>query len=240
MTITISPGLDIRIPNHQFIKPDFSVDAQGAIIEANSSSREILINSFQETNTSNIPLLGIPFFSGSYLLVDQERDQFTLWQGNPNTMEQRIVPIEPSAPCTAAASSGPTSALNANSSAAGSSTPNTIKNGAIAGIVVGNVAALVAIVLMLYFYIRRRRRRRMQPELSSGKMNERLSAYQTVFKAELPADKQPPQELPLEKDPPITTAPYEIEGRVSRAELEQLPLVIDGMTSRRSERAELS
>ncbi|KAL8708456.1 MAG: hypothetical protein Q9225_007598 [Loekoesia sp. 1 TL-2023] len=220
MTITLSPGLDIRIPNHQLVVPDWSVNARGFITEANSSSREILINSLQDVNANDMPLLGAPFFSASYLLVDQEREQFTLWQGDPTSTEERLIPIAPSAACTASTSGESSPATNTTPSPERVKGKKSISTGGIVGIIIGGLTALVILCLVLFCYLRRRRHPRPSlPTSTSETADPRLSSYM-AFKPELPTDTQPPQEMPLEQNPGHAIAPYEIAGKERRAELQ--------------------
>lgn len=82
--MTLSSGLQIRIPNHQLILPDYHISSQGEII-VNGSDRVVLINSLQAINLYDMPQLGQPFLSSAYLLVNEDTAQFTLWKSNPTT-----------------------------------------------------------------------------------------------------------------------------------------------------------
>lgn len=99
MTITISPGLDIRIPNHQLVSPDYHFNAEGSLTEPNSTVRELLFNSLQEANANDMPVLGRPFLASSYLFVDNDRQEFTLWPGNPTATEEEIIPVGTTTTC---------------------------------------------------------------------------------------------------------------------------------------------
>jgi len=69
LTISIDPGLDIRIPNHQLVVPDYDINDQGQEYIKNNSNREVLINSLQDVNANDMIVLGLPFFtSGTYFL----------------------------------------------------------------------------------------------------------------------------------------------------------------------------
>ena len=60
LTITMSSGLSITIPNNQFVLPDLSVDDDGHL-SSNESVREIIINSLQAENENDLPILGRQF-----------------------------------------------------------------------------------------------------------------------------------------------------------------------------------
>ncbi|KAL8927554.1 MAG: hypothetical protein Q9208_002359 [Pyrenodesmia sp. 3 TL-2023] len=86
MTFVLSRGLTIRIPNHQLVL------SQGNVIAPNTSARELLINSNQDTDRTDLPLLGRPFLSSAYLFVDQGLGRFTIANANPNARDQRLIP----------------------------------------------------------------------------------------------------------------------------------------------------
>lgn len=205
LTITISPGLDITIPNHQLVKPDFTFNNQPSIIEPNATSRELLFNSLQGENENDFPTLGRPFFSSSYLFVDEDKAQFTLWGGNPTATEKKIVPV-------GAATCDPDINITTPSpTAPAAKTPNadkTMNTGGIAGVIIGSLAGII-VVSFLLFRLYRRRQRPPVPSSKPEKEDPRLSSYLSL-KAEMPTDKQPPQEMPSERNPGYAVTPYEM------------------------------
>ncbi|KAI4168983.1 MAG: hypothetical protein LQ343_006014 [Gyalolechia ehrenbergii] len=203
MTITISPGLKFA-----FLITSF-------ITDANTSFREVLIYSFEGVNGNDMPLLGLPFFSAAYLLVDQNHERFTLSSANPNTIEERLIPIGATA-CTSLACNG-TSFNEPDQSSRSTNAGNTISPGGIADIVIGVVATLAIISILLFLYRRRRRARPSRPQLTSEKSDPRLSAY-LAFKPEMPTNIQLPQEMPSEQNPSHITALYETAGWERQAE----------------------
>ncbi|KAL8791510.1 MAG: hypothetical protein Q9213_000127 [Squamulea squamosa] len=227
MTFTLSPGFDIRIPNHQLVIPDYSVNTQGFLTSANTSSREVLINSLQEINKNDWPMLGRSFLSSTYLFVDHDHEQFVLWNANPTATEQNLIPVgpatcrpSPTGPTPSSASGLPSSLATARNSSKGA-----ISKGGIAGLTVGILAAcLLAFLLFLLFRHRYRHRQStaQQPERSSktDKDDLRVSSY-LAFKPEMPTDKQPPQEMPSVRDPGYAVAPYEIPAGPGTSFLEQ-------------------
>ncbi|KAL8644533.1 MAG: hypothetical protein Q9226_007716 [Calogaya cf. arnoldii] len=227
MTIKLLPGIEIRIPNHQLVVPDYSLDNQGLFQETNSSARELLINSLQEINKNDMPLLGRPFFSSAYMLVDHEHNEFTLWQGNPTATEKKLVPIGPT--CTPSIIPTTLAPVSTSSAIAAPQSPETsddqaIGTGPIAGVVIGCLAGLIIVALLLHRYFRHQQNQKPQPPPPAvpekDNNNNRGSSY-IPFKAEMPTDRQPPQELPIERNQPHVVGPYEMGAHPSTVTLEQ-------------------
>lgn len=57
LTVTLSSGLEIRIPNHQLVLPDYHISPQGEFI-INGSDRVVRINSLQDINRNDMPIFG--------------------------------------------------------------------------------------------------------------------------------------------------------------------------------------
>lgn len=218
MTISVSPGLDIRIPNHQLILPDYSFNAQGFLTEPDPTTRVLLINSLDGENANDMPVLGRPFLSSSYLFVDQDHAQFALWSGNP-TAEKNIIPIGDAATCSPdVGTTTPSSTAPVPAPAPASKNPNADQNintGGIAGVVVGSLAGIVIVSLLFFRYYRQHRQHRSRQSRKANitkaeKEDLRLSASYLSFKPEMPTDRQPPQELPVERNPGYAVTPYEM------------------------------
>ncbi|MCJ1436607.1 hypothetical protein MMC27_005987 [Xylographa pallens] len=166
LSFTLSTGLVIRVPNSQLVVPDVYVDSDG-VPTSNVSTREVLLNSLQDVNLNDLPLLGRTFLTSAYLHVNYDLNQFTLWQANP-TLNESIVAVASSdnPSCTPAtstavtsstpAATGTTSGSPISSAIAAPITQNnkTISTGAIVGAAVGGAAVIgiiVAVVLLLCF-----------------------------------------------------------------------------------------
>ena len=152
LSFSLSSGLQIRIPNHQLVVPDVVLTESG-IPTFNDSTRAINLNSLQEINKDDIPILGQTFLSSAYLHVDLDQSQFTLWQSN-STRDSKIVALGPSNTCTASSVPGPTNPVVPSTSS--TPTDSTAPTGAIVGGAVGGVVLLVSLAVLL-FYLRRRR-----------------------------------------------------------------------------------
>src|SRR4051812_46439593 len=129
-----------------------------------------------------MPLFGKAFLTSAYLMVNQDKGEFTLWQSNA-TMSQRLVAAGPSSTCT--------STSTAASSSNTSSHSHAVSPGAIAGATVG--VALVAIIIGCGFWLRSMHRRNRaeaatsidHPDKNTGDLQQNLTS-----------ETQPPQELP--------------------------------------------
>ena len=92
MTISIDPGLETTIPHHQFITPDYDIDTDRNRYIKNETNRVISLYSLQDVNKNDMPVLSAAFLTSAYLLVDNERERFTLWKGQPSKT-QNLVPL---------------------------------------------------------------------------------------------------------------------------------------------------
>ncbi|KAL8952958.1 MAG: hypothetical protein Q9222_001177 [Ikaeria aurantiellina] len=211
MTFTFSSGLDIRIPNHQLVMPDYSVNAQGFVVEANSSVREVLINSLEDVNKNDMPLLGRAFLSSAYLHVDNDNKQFTLWSADPTATQQNLVRVGP-ANCTSTSSPSaqPNPASKSTPTSAKDNSDNSISKGGIAGVAIGIFAViLIAGLLLIRWRHRRRSRTPIESTPGSDKSDPEMSSYLNL-KPEMPSDRQPPQELPPGQNQSYSFAPHEM------------------------------
>ncbi|KAL9014045.1 MAG: hypothetical protein Q9173_001295 [Seirophora scorigena] len=207
ITIKLSSGFEVRIPNHQLVIPHYALDTQGSITEPNSTVRELLISNLQNATRNHMPVFGRPFLSSSYLLVDQHQKEFTIWNYDPTSTDRRLVPI--GADC----SGGPDLAA---SSTGASSDSKTMSTGSIAGAVVGSIAGLALILFLIFRYYRRHQRLSHHGKpVEKVEKDPRVSVF-NGYKTELQGENCLPQELPLEQDPASSLQPYEIAAGSGR------------------------
>ena len=219
LTFNVYPDLEITIPNHQLVVPDIEINPRGQEAISNYSTYvEVLINSLQSSNADDMPRFGMPFLSSAYLLVDNDHQQFTLWASQQSETSD-IVEIGPPVCRPPVAPSSPTStpmAAPSQSSSAGSRPSKAI----IAGSVIGGLAAIF--LLCGAYVLQKRRQRRQQKReqsLQAGSAVDGTYADTLAYnKAEMPSDRQPPQELPPVKSPGYVHVPQE-----ARHELYALP-----------------
>lgn len=216
LTFSIYPGLDITIPNHQLVVPSVEINSEGQEYLSSSTEVEVLINSLQSVNANDLPLFGLPFLSSAYLMVDYDQQRFTLSQ-NQQSATSNLIANGPPACNTPTPSPTPQSLPSVLGSP--TPTPNTSSGtpkGAIAGAVVGGLA-VIAICICVFFILKKQRATRLArtQEQGFGATAEavkvpKYSDNEGYMKSEMPADNQPPQELPLDRDSGHGLAPHEM------------------------------
>jgi hypothetical protein len=112
------------------IQPLRYIDVDGTLT-TNATTREVMIEGLDNERAGIMPLLGHPFLSAAYMMVNNDNNSFTLWQSNP-TMDSRIVTLE-------------SSCQNQNISSLPPTTPHpptrVLSKAAVVGIVIGAIAA---------------------------------------------------------------------------------------------------
>ena len=214
LTFDLANDVSITIPNHQLVLPDFSVNARGQNDIQNSSLRELMLYSLESVNQDDLPLLGQVFLSAAYLTVDLDHQEFSLSSYNATT-EQKLVSLGP----RNCASTPPQ--VPASNTTVGTPTNNLAnearrpKNrlGMIIGVVIGSIA-FILLMLAAFMWRKRRLNRRALPTdtkpHTDGSPSDGVTSNPYFANPELPADRQPPQEMPLEKHQPYSMAPYEM------------------------------
>ena len=229
LTFSIYPDLEITIPNHQLVVPDIEINPEGQQVVSNYSGyAEVLINSLQAINLNDMPRFGMPFLSSAYLLVDNDNQQFTLWASQQSETSNLTElgppacrpPVTPSIPNSTATAPPPPPPPRPSSL-----TDNRPSKATIAGSVIGGLAA-ISLFCGAYLLQKRRRKRRQQEEqaLRGGPaIDARYSDNLGYYKAEMPSDRQPPQELALLKSPGYDFMPLELPPDEAPHELPPAP-----------------
>ena len=203
--MTIDPNLNIRIPNHQLVVPEYNYSSNGQRYYANVSETTILIYDNVGISENDLPLLGKPFLSSAYLLVDNDRQSFTLWEAQPN-MTQDLVSLGPPV-----CSSTPSSTLPASPSSPPTIPPKGLSKGTIAGLVAGGLVAIATTIGAILFIARKRRQKQGQQSQAMGDSTQSSSRWGE--KPEMASDQHPPLEMPVTRDPGYSLAPYEVPDR---------------------------
>ncbi|PVH70383.1 acid protease [Cadophora sp. DSE1049] len=165
LTIKLDSGLSVRVPNDQLVVPDVSIDPTSGALIANASTPELVLNAIQSVNANDLPQLGRQFLTAAYLMVNQDANQFTLWEANP-TANEDLVAVDVNngvvdSFCAASAASSSTASAKpgvATSTGPAQNNSNRLSSGAIAGIAAGSVAIIAAIVGFLIFFLIKRRK----------------------------------------------------------------------------------
>ncbi|CAJ2503101.1 Uu.00g104950.m01.CDS01 [Anthostomella pinea] len=116
MTISFTSGLEIRVPNSQYLVPYVDIDRNGSRI-FNNTERELLINGLVDQPAT----LGRYFLTAAYLMVDLDANSFTLWQANPASGSTLVSVTGAEAQCGNESISGTGSAGPADSAGSSSS-----------------------------------------------------------------------------------------------------------------------
>lgn len=211
--------------------PQYGYNTQGVEVDYNATDvAEVLINSLQEINKNDMPILGRAFLTSAYLMVDTENQQFTLARANATNAE-KIVPLGPPACQSPKSTATPIPTVSTAASATGpttvSSTPpipaithQGVSKGVIAGATVGGAAA-IAICLGALLLLRRRRRTR-QYQIAQTENEKRDPPIDGVsepgsgiHKAEMSSDytHQPAAEMPSQRHPPYSLGPHEMPSQ---------------------------
>ena len=196
MTVHVEPDIEIRIPNHQLIMPVYGADASGHLYINDTESKRIRL--WTDTNPPGPPeeetiALGRSFMSSTYLLVDYDRGNFTIWPSRA-TNETDLVPIGPSS-CDQAV---PATVSDVK-------TQHKMSKGMLAGSIVGACSGTALLIAIPYFLIRRHIRLQREKTDLHLKEEENLNWWRrwqqsqgpfwSQFKPELPDD---PRTKPLE------------------------------------------
>lgn len=186
LSFLLSNGLQVRVPNSQFLTPFVDVARNGSRV-VDRSKRELLMNGLADQPAT----LGRYFFTSAYLMVDHDAKTFTMWQANPS-VKSNLVAVSSKSGCggstgggtagtggmggTGGGTNGRTgTAVNSSSTGTGSSSKETTSNiGAIAGGVAGGVSVLAIIAAVLLI---RRRRNRANPHLSTEGASDSPEVY---------------------------------------------------------------
>lgn len=216
LVISVDPGLEVTIPNHELISPYIDIDSNGEEYIKNSSDVRLTAFSMgQQSGQNSISILGRSFLSAAYLMVDEEQKQFTLWQGAPS-QEQNLVAVGQSL-CSPSITS-PTPISTATPTSSPPPSQKGLSKGAIVGVSVGAVGTTVALFgVLLFAWKRKRTRSRGHHKLTEK--TEHTNQDLVHPKAELVADNHPPQEMPLGANHLDSALVFEKGGDARAAEL---------------------
>lgn len=186
VTISLSSGLSVRMPNRQLVVPEVSIDHRTGEMTSNSTGPDLLIDSMQDVNSNDMAQLGSYFLSIAYLMVNVDKDEFTLWPAKPTTEEDLVALDETSAEIKNICPPG-ASTIDSNSTEQigpdarpknpASLEDSGIQTGAIVGIAVGCVSALAFIGLAIWLLRRKRKSRAIELQANTHVQYEK-TAYQ--------------------------------------------------------------
>ncbi|KAK2740554.1 hypothetical protein FQN57_006058 [Myotisia sp. PD_48] len=158
LSIQLSTGLSIRIPNDQFVVPDLTIDNDTGSLIANSTEMVLALNSLQAGNSDDMPILGRQFLSSAYVMLNHEARKFTLWTANP-TLTEDLVAVDSTnsavETCPSTGAKSPTPQPPAPADTPSGSMTLSIK--AIVGIAVGASVGIISFAIIAWIIVRRRR-----------------------------------------------------------------------------------
>lgn len=159
----------MRIRNNQIVVPHVYMDAENGIWQQDGSSYDLLISSIGQDDDFSRIMMGLnrAFMTSVYLMVNLDAGEFTIWAAYTDSDDEDLVAVDENnhviqdvAVCADTASPQPSPAP-----------APTLSNGAIAGIVVGGIAAL-ALLLTGAWLLRRRRKSRAAEEAPASQPSE--------------------------------------------------------------------
>ena len=179
-----------------------------------------------------MPLFGRVFLTSTYLLVDQDRQQFTLWRANA-TEGQRLVPLgRPTCNGTLPASNSLKSAASSalvqpTATGASAHSGSSLSKGGIVGVSAATLVITSVFIAALLVWTKRQQHRKLQntkrrTDPSKPAVIDPDMYSHNHMRPEMPCDWNPPQELPLQANTPYSLPPHELQAD-SLLENQELP-----------------
>ncbi|KAH7171161.1 aspartic peptidase domain-containing protein [Dactylonectria macrodidyma] len=210
ITFYLDSGLEIRVPNNQYIVPFVDIPRNGSRVFKNNV-RELLMNGV----ASQPATLGRYFFTSAYLMVNHDTNTFTLWQGNPSKKSSivRVFDEETTEKCSGATavvqpSATQTTEEEESTAETDKAEPYSSPSGAvIGGAVAASIVGVCLIGLGVFYYIRRRRP--VEALLTLVQPEHKPPAYHFQPLQEMPGSVPGPSEMQGESN-----FVYELDGNM--------------------------
>lgn len=158
MSITINDEITVTIPNDRFMFDEVYTTNNGQI-RRNPDWKNIPIVSYTDLD-QNMPRVGGMFLSSAYLMVNHDKNEFTIAPVQEQAAAPKLIGIDTTNNCVASVEEGTTTTPGTPGTRTGANAgaeSSGLSAGAIAGIVVGIVAG-IAIFGGLAFLMWRKRR----------------------------------------------------------------------------------
>ncbi|KAM0351614.1 hypothetical protein ACHAPU_002624 [Fusarium lateritium] len=158
LTFYLESGLEIRVPNDQYMVPFVDIDTDGSRV-IDTSKRDILMTGIED----EAPKLGRYFLTAAYLMVNHDAGTFTLWSANA-TKESDLVKVfdrDAGKECGEEATGviqPPGASGSKDSDADDSGSKSSPSAGVIGGAVAGAVSGAVLIGLGVVYLLFKRRK----------------------------------------------------------------------------------
>jgi hypothetical protein len=172
-------------------------------VQTNTSVRNIVINSLQNYNGNDLPVLGRLFMSSAYVMVNHDAGKFSVWQANTGSKTSDIVAIDKKhnmvtefcANSTGAAS-GATSLPTSPATPPPQDERPQMPGGVIGGIIVGALAGIAILGAIGFFLYRRRGSGGAAIPVAEESDSQMVDAKPPATYSAVPAE---PQELSVER-----------------------------------------
>jgi len=245
MSLVLDGTSKFTLSNDILILPREYVASDKAF-KTDSSAPDILFWPTSSINVNDVSIIGRPFFSDAYIMVDLDVETWTMWQANAST-DTRLVSVGEECAERPKVNIAPPKIVPSSTVATNETTPSGnstistptetpaeresstgVKVGVIAGIVVGGVpgSELLAAALVICWMRKRRQTKRSTSETDIaltkyGHESEQLTPIWHEKPGEsaheLPSARVPAHELPVKE------RPNEVPGRYWDGQAVELP-----------------
>lgn len=156
LTITLNDALTITIPRDQLLFDEPFIPSNG-IVTRNTDWKNIPIVRYDDTD-QEMPKIGGMFFSSACLMVNHDKNEFTIAGVQEERAAQQLMGIDTTNDCVASVDTGSSTAIGPSTqSKPPSGSSKGLAGGTVAGIVVGILALLAALTAIAILARRRRR-----------------------------------------------------------------------------------
>lgn len=187
LSIRINDAITVTIPNKQLIFDEPYIASNG-LIKRNPDWKNIPIVRYNDLD-QNMPRLGGMFLSSAYLMVNHDKNEFTISQVQEKPAAQKLMSIDTANGCVAAVESGSSASPETPGSSSRPRDSSGLSVGAIAGIVVG-IVVVIGIIAGTAVLIRRRRKvgaASKSTELEAAHMRMPIAEKHGYSTTEMPA-----------------------------------------------------
>lgn len=247
MTIKLTNGFIAEIPNHQLIHPARVISDKGEVAIGNDTVKVLRINKLEGTQGNDLPILGAPFLSQTYFVVDHDNHVMKFANAKPSS-EQDLQPMISENNSTVCAKTTETSTnkpsesgvTNQDQTGSTQEPEKTPKLGLpiVIGIVVGSIAFLSFLGSIVFLAKWNRRRQQKHLNQTPHEMGSDASASQlnhnSIFQSQaLPGpDSQQIYPNSVSHAPSQSTAELDSQGYYEIQDSEHTEL--DGIPPQRS------
>jgi hypothetical protein len=145
LSITINNAVTVTIPNEQLLFDEPYIASDGRI-KADPTLKNIPIVRYSDPKNYTVPRIGGMFFSNAYLMVNHDKGEFTIAPVQSKSATPSLMGIDTTNKCAGVVTPSSDNAIASKA----------LSSGAIAGIVLGTVAALAILASAVFLVWRRK------------------------------------------------------------------------------------